>query len=441
MRPNFVTPKTVKKRYTCQQNWPICAEGSLFLAKLADSSLTVDEKGYLLTYVQFIADSANGQFRTVTFEYDRTLVTRDIQAVDIEFGCCADSCVEAILGWFDVIKAQVEQLETNSGGGGSPSEDRYIASASIVDGAGDSKKLRLTFNTGSPSYVEVTLPSEVSGSPNPYPNAISISGGKIRVTLSDATYVETDFPDIPAGIEGVELDGSTLIITLSEGDPLEVDLSALPGLSGDGGGVVPVTNANDTEAEVEGDYTSEQVAAGLIVLWTDASGAARVSIANEDGWVHGTAQTSGVCGVAKEFDPSAVQNLTTTYADIDGSSVTYTPKYSNSRIVYEFSCHVAGRTSSYSGMGHFQFVSGGNVVAKSKVTQLAEWAADSADEVFHYRFSLPSWGKTARTLKLMGRAYSSNVSLKVHGSRYMDGATSESLFKATLTVLEFLPTT
>jgi hypothetical protein len=447
MRPNFVTPKTVKKRYICQQNWPICAEGSLFLAKLGDSSLTVDEKGYLLTYVQFIADSHNGQFRTVTFEYDRTKVTRDILAVDIEFGCCADSCIEAVLGWVDVIKAQVEDLAANGGGdgGGDPPADRFVSGMSIEDGAGGSKKLRLTFSTGSPSYREVTLPSEVVGTPNPYPTAASIQAGNvIRITLSDTTFVEVTLPTIPAAISDLTLDGSSLTLTLAAGDPITVDLSDLPGLNGSSG-AVPVTNANDTVAEIEGAYSPEQKAAGLIVRWTDADGMPRISIANTGGWTHLMAQ-AGVMGTAKPFTPSAAQQLTTTYADIDGSSVTYTPKSANSVIVYRYAFQLAGGDTDDPVNASFRLVSNGNVVSGSVANfyggvTLAVPGSNYVplQQLAIYEQTLPSWGTTARTVKLQGREYNSSNEAKVHETNGAEGSATPLLVKATLTILEFLP--
>jgi hypothetical protein len=136
--------------------------------------------------------------------------------------------------------------------------------------------------------------------------------------------------------------------------------------------------------------------------------------------------------VPRPFDPSGAQSATTTYADIDGSSIVFTPVSASSKIIYKYYFQqslVAGVA-----IGHYRFLSDGVVQTESPRS-----IVDSRDIIVPFIYQLDSWGTSARTLKLQGREYTAGNEVRWHATYLMDGAISTVLVRANLEIIEYLP--
>ena len=145
------------------------------------------------------------------------------------------------------------------------------------------------------------------------------------------------------------------------------------------------------------------------------------------------------------------QSLTNVYADITGSSITYTPPSGTTTVVYRFITHMDSR--GYSGINHqrfyidstevipaFRSVVPGEYVSNSHNNQvhvfeyMIQCNADS-DDAANAKFT--SW-TSAKTLKIVARRYSASYACDIHRNRYRDGgsATGDYVFTApTLTII------
>jgi hypothetical protein len=71
--------------------------------------------------------------------------------------------------------------------------------------------------------------------------------------------------------------------------------------------------------------------------------------------------------IVEEFDPSAAQGLTTTYADVDGSSYDFTPVSATSDIIYRYSFMVSS-PDTQDIIGYFKLQNEGVDETESMVT-------------------------------------------------------------------------
>lgn len=432
LRPNFVEAKSFSKAFH-SPNVPAVTQCDLLIGKLADRTLSPTERGYIALWVAGLRDTMCGDKRTLTLEYDRNLTTRDLVDCDIVSFCAADTCIEAVL---DGVKLTSEGDE-----GGETAPDKYVSGAAIVDGPGGSKRLRLIYSDDSEPIL-VTLPSEVTGSPSPYPVSFRIDevegGNELVLVLSDEEEVEILLP--AAVVEGayvssVELIEGVLTFSVEGGDDIEIELP-----SGEAGSSGVLSSNNATESAIEAEFT-EGVAGGVIVRWTDANGIKRISFGNSGGWVHAFGNPP-ISGVARPFAPIAKQSLTTTYADIAGSSEPYTPlsEANGSIVVYEYSFQLASDDVAEEALAHVRLVVGGSVASGSMKNFRSTSSTGYRGDLFvTYRHAVPSWGKTERTMKLQGREYSSTGDTKVHEAVHVDGVATNGLVNAVLKIQEFLP--
>ena len=131
---------------------------------------------------------------------------------------------------------------------------------------------------------------------------------------------------------------------------------------------------------------------------------------------------------------TAIQSLSTTYADIDGSSFSYTPPAGTRRVKYELEAKL--QALGYSGISHYKFFIDSTEVVDARRTmnfsysssnqgnlyQTFTWiidcAAASADA---NAGSFTSW-TSAKTMKWQGRNYDSSYQMRLHTNRWWDGA-------------------
>ena len=126
------------------------------------------------------------------------------------------------------------------------------------------------------------------------------------------------------------------------------------------------------------------------------------------------------------------QQMTSSYVDITGSEITYTPPTGTTQVIYEFQLHCASHDNH--GIGTIRLYLDGVWVSDASFS----WgAASHFDSRICYRWGFNIGGtqndttgrradwNSGRTIKLQGREYGSSNQSKVHFTRYFDGAGTE----------------
>ena len=149
---------------------------------------------------------------------------------------------------------------------------------------------------------------------------------------------------------------------------------------------------------------------------------------------------SGVCdgrsittlsGAYSLENVTAVQLLGTSYADVTGSTITYTPPEGTKIVTYEFWTVVAAEDGADSITHSKFFIDDVEVVSARHspspyraMNQTFKWAiqcnVSTADSDVG---SFASW-TSPKTLKVQARAYSSSSDARYHNTRYWDGTNS-----------------
>ena len=141
-----------------------------------------------------------------------------------------------------------------------------------------------------------------------------------------------------------------------------------------------------------------------------------------------------VSGVTFE-NVTAIQGLTTSHADITGSTVSYTPPAGTTTVVYTFSFHHKGVDNG--GISHYQFNIDGNDVDNYRRTMSGQHGNDHHVDRFVLEFpilidssiasddfvnlKLKSW-TSARTLKMRAREYNSSYDARLHSNNWWAGS-------------------
>jgi len=135
------------------------------------------------------------------------------------------------------------------------------------------------------------------------------------------------------------------------------------------------------------------------------------------------------------------QGLTTTYADVNGSSVNYTPPAGTKAVVYEFNFHCRGVDAH--GITHMKFYVDGSEVVYAR-TNISGNSAHSGRHHFRHVVSiggtansntgrLASWSG-AKVLKMTAREYGSSNEMNLHQTTHWDGGGSNQFIQPTLTI-------
>ena len=132
---------------------------------------------------------------------------------------------------------------------------------------------------------------------------------------------------------------------------------------------------------------------------------------------------------------TAEQNLTTTYADVTGSSIAYTPPAGTTQVIYRFKYHWA-RDGDTSARASFRFY-----IDSDEVTN-ARWANGAGGGAGLQGHSIFEWGiniggsaatatgrqaswSSAKTLKIQAREYTSSAEETLHNIFYWDGSETD----------------
>ena len=128
--------------------------------------------------------------------------------------------------------------------------------------------------------------------------------------------------------------------------------------------------------------------------------------------------------------------LTTSYADVAGSSITYTPPTGTKSIVYKFTTSVYATGA---GRVHFKLVLGGVTVTDSRQTYeiddnggryTVEWPfiiGDSANAATGRHDLFSDWS-SGLIIKVQAREYSGDHDASLHGSTHEDDGTADDIF-------------
>ena len=138
---------------------------------------------------------------------------------------------------------------------------------------------------------------------------------------------------------------------------------------------------------------------------------------------------------------SAIQNFTTSYADVTGSSISYTPPAGTTQVVYEFNYH-AGFQDNHA-IASLKFFIDSDEVVYGRHTYGAidnfhgrltfKWIINIGGSADTNVGRLASWSG-AKTLKIQGREYGSSNEARVHSTNYWENTGTGQLSIPTLTI-------
>ena len=138
-----------------------------------------------------------------------------------------------------------------------------------------------------------------------------------------------------------------------------------------------------------------------------------------------------------------VQNLSTTYNDLAGSSITYTPPIGTKNVIYKYTFLVSRADANAMMHGrvyldsdeilHRRFSVGDAGLYGQTVTVVASFQCNAASEDLNTG-ALTSWA-SAKTIKIQGREYSSVNEAKIHQTYWFDGVTSNQLHKPSIEIM------
>jgi len=144
-------------------------------------------------------------------------------------------------------------------------------------------------------------------------------------------------------------------------------------------------------------------------------------------------------------DITSRQRLPTSYEDITGSSITYTPPSGTTRVKYKFIFHAQYDGSNYSGM-HMRFYLDGTEVTDARRTIYGYLT--SMTESFEYTINcnassantahgdITSWSG-AKVMKLQGREYNSGNQCMLHETSLWDGSGTAQFILPTIEIISF----
>ena len=146
---------------------------------------------------------------------------------------------------------------------------------------------------------------------------------------------------------------------------------------------------------------------------------------------------------------TALQTTTDTFADLTGSSISYTPPSGTKKVVYRFSTFHSA--SSYSGITYFRLTVDGTEVTQARETIAYDYSSNahsvgrlileytfitdaSSEDVTNGKFT--SWS-SAKALKYQARRHSSSYTANFHTIKYWNGSVDSNVKVPMLTIQSF----
>lgn len=139
---------------------------------------------------------------------------------------------------------------------------------------------------------------------------------------------------------------------------------------------------------------------------------------------------------------TGVQALTTSYADITGSSLSYTPPTGTTRVKYIFQYNHYWPSGSHCISHHTFYIDSAEVTyarhSRSSVYPEGrysfEWVVAIGGSADSTRGRVASW-TSAKTLKMQARHYAAGNPISLHGTTYWDGGGGTNLGIPVLTIM------
>lgn len=153
---------------------------------------------------------------------------------------------------------------------------------------------------------------------------------------------------------------------------------------------------------------------------------------------------------------NAVQSLSTSYADINGSSIAYTPPANTRYVCYRFNFKWGTSENGSSGISHFYvdidgtevngsyqniscIYSGNHNHEHGRYTDTAMWATfdltAASDDAANSEFA--SW-TSAKTIKVRGRQYNSTYKASIGYNRWRDGGAASGAYAYSIPNLQII---
>jgi len=217
--------------------------------------------------------------------------------------------------------------------------------------------------------------------------------------------------------------GNGTVINAPAANPSADITLKVPSTTGTAGQVLAVASANHSSTNAELEWVANSAGTGRKILeqfYTPC-----------DGSVIATSAGNITIG-----DADAAQNLTTTYADVTGSSIAYTPPAGTTQVIYEFNFKLAFIDSGP--LSHFKFFIDSDEVSDARTTYAGtyresresfKWGINIGGSAVTATGRLASWS-SAKTLKLQAREYAGANEAKIHEKRHWDGSASNQFSRA-----------
>jgi len=139
---------------------------------------------------------------------------------------------------------------------------------------------------------------------------------------------------------------------------------------------------------------------------------------------------------------TAVQTLTATYADVNGSSISYTPPTGTTRVKYIFNWAYYWPSGTHC-IAHYNFYIDSSEVVRARFNTSGyypegrtsfEWVIAIGGSADANTGRQAVW-TAAKTLKLQARFYGASNPVNIHGTRYWNGADSAQFSMPVLTII------
>ena len=150
-------------------------------------------------------------------------------------------------------------------------------------------------------------------------------------------------------------------------------------------------------------------------------------------------------GTYTSTDVTAALTTTTTYADLTGSSINYTPPAGTTSVLYEFR-YVTGYVDAAGGTHHKLFLDG-TEVANARFSDGHQGGLGEAQVYCRWLFKIGDGDNTntgkvsdwssAKIIKFQVRSYNSGYQVKCHQTTYFDGGGGSHLSKPTISVTAY----
>ena len=150
------------------------------------------------------------------------------------------------------------------------------------------------------------------------------------------------------------------------------------------------------------------------------------------GVCNGGSQTVG-SGTYTFPNVTAVQQLTTSYTDVTGSTIAYTPPSGTTRVRYDFEMKL--KATGFSGISHYKFYIDGVEVTAARTTRAYSYSASNQGclvQTFSWIIdcnassnsaadgAFTSW-TSAKTMKWTAREYNNDYQMSLHTNNWWDG--------------------